>query len=424
MKKGFLFKSMRVIVVLSLATAVAVILIKMRPKPERQVPTKSRLLVEVFPAKAENLNMMIETYGTVKPREVLKLVTEVRGQVVYIHPSFKEGSFIKKGTTLIKIDPRTYQLEVERRKVQIRQAEIELKRLKQEVLNLEASIKIAKSDVALAQKEFSRLKELSDKNVVAQTTLDKAEQRYLMSLERRQVVENKIALTGPLKEQLQAQLDMAKVMFRQAKLDLGRTRIVTSFNGWVLEKGVENGQHVNAGQYLGRIYRDGVFDIIASISTKDLKWLPPVIKQSSLPEANIIFGSKDNIRAWKGRIARIKAQMDEKTRTLPVVIEVNEPIAGSKKQDIFRLRPGMFVTIQIKGKEINKAFVLPRHMVHDGDTVYIVNDSRLRIKPVKILRRFKDSMFVGNGLIDGDLIIKTPISGAIDGMEVRVRAED
>jgi len=290
------------------------------------------------------------------------------------------------------------------------------------VLNLEASIKIAKSDVALAQKEFSRLKELSDKNAVAQTTLDKAEQRYLASLERWQGVENKIALTGPLKEQLQAQLDMAKVMLRQAKLDLGRTRIVTSFNGWVLEKGVENGQHVNAGGYLGRIYRDGVFDIIASISTKDLKWLPPVIKQSSLPEANIIFGTKDNIRTWKGRIARIKAQMDEKTRTLPVVIEVNEPIAGSKKQDIFRLRPGMFVTIQIKGKEINKAYVLPRHMVHDGDTVYIVNDSRLRIKPVKILRRFKNSMFVGNGLIDGDLIIKTPISGAIDGMQVRVKA--
>jgi len=421
MKKGFLFKSVRVIVVLSLAAVVAVILMKMRPKPERQVPTRSRLLVEVFPAKTENFNMMIETYGTVKPREVLKLVTEVRGQVVYIHPSFKEGSFIKRGTTLIKIDPRTYQLEVERRKVQIRQAEIELKRFKQEVLNLEASIKIVNSDVDLAQKEFSRLKELSNKNAVAKTTLDKAEQRYLASLERRQGVENKIALTGPLKEQLQAQLDMAKVMLRQAKLNLEKTSIISSFEGWIIEKGVEKGLHVNAGQYLGRIYRDGIFDIVASISTKDLKWLPPVIKQSSLPEANIIFGSKDNIRTWKGRIARIKAQIDEKTRTLPVVIEVNEPIAGSKKQDIFRLRPGMFVTIQIKGKEINKAFLLPRHMVHDGDTVYTVNDNRLLMKPVKVLRRFKNSMFIGNGLTDGDLIIKSPISGAIDGMQVRVK---
>ncbi len=421
MKKGFLFKSMRVIITLFLAVAVAFMLIKMRPKTKRQIPARSKLLVEVFPAKAENLNMMIETYGTVKPREVLKLVAEVRGQVVYMHPSFKEGCFAKKGTILIKIDPRTYQLEVERQKVQIRQAKIELKRLKQDVLNLEASIKIVESNVALGEKEFSRLKELSVKNAVSQTTLDKAEQRYLASSERLQGFENKMALTGPLKEQLDAQLDMAKVMLRQAELNLEKTSIISSFEGWIIEKGVEKGQHVNAGQHLGRIYRDGVFDIDASISIKDLKWLPPEIKQSSLSEINIIFGSKDNIRTWKGRIARIKAQMDEKTRTLPVVIEVNELIAGSKKQDIFRLRPGMFVKIQIEGKEINKVFKLPRHMVHDGDTVYIVNDSRLRIKPVKILRRFKDSMFIGNGLMDGDLIIKTPVSGAIDGMEVRVK---
>jgi len=422
MKKGFLFKSVRVIIVLSLAAVVAVILMKMRPKPERQVPIRSRLLVEVFPAKTENLNMIIETYGTVKPREVLKLVTEVRGQIVYLHPSFKEGSFIKRGTTLIKIDPRTYQLEVERRKVQIRQAEIELKRLKQEVLNLEASIKIVNSDVALAQKEFSRLKELSNKNAVAKTTLDKAEQRYLASLERRQGVENKIALTGPLKEQLQAQLDMAKVMLRHAKLDLERTKIVSSFDGWMQEKGVEKGQHVNAGQYLGRLYSDGAFDIDANISIKDLKWLPPIMEQSSMPKAVIMFGSKDSARTWKGRVARIKAHMDEKTRTLPVVIEIDEHVAGSKKQDILSLRPGMFVTIQIRGKKINKAFVLPRHVVHDGDTVYTVNDNRLLMKPVKVLRRFKNSMFIGNGLTNGDLIIKSPISGAIDGMQVRVKA--
>jgi hypothetical protein len=44
------------------------------------------------------------------------------------------------------------------------------------------------------------------------------------------------------------------------------------------------------------------------------------------------------------------------------------------------------------------------------------------MKPVKVLRRFKNSMFIGNGLMDGDLIIKTPISGAIDGMQVRVKA--
>jgi multidrug efflux pump subunit AcrA (membrane-fusion protein) len=123
MEKDFKFKAIRVIVVLSVAIVIAVLLIKMQPEPEHKIRTETALLVEALPAKAETLNMIIESYGTVKPRELLKLVAEVKGQIVSLGPAFKEGSFIKKGMTLIKIDPRSYQLEVDKRKVEIKQAE-------------------------------------------------------------------------------------------------------------------------------------------------------------------------------------------------------------------------------------------------------------------------------------------------------------
>jgi len=197
MKKGGLFKIIRVLAVVGTALAIAILLVVLKPEAERQAPVEAGRLVEVFPIRAAEVNLFIEAYGTVRPRESLKLVAEVRGQVVDLAPSFEEGAHVKKGLTLIQIDPRDYQLEVQRRRVQVRQADAEIKQLDQEVRNLKGRIKIAKTDVRLAKNDFSRLQHLVRKKVIAQSTLDKAEQKYLASLERLRTLENQMALTGP-----------------------------------------------------------------------------------------------------------------------------------------------------------------------------------------------------------------------------------
>jgi multidrug resistance efflux pump len=206
MKKGATFKTIRVFVVVLVAIIIAIVLVFLSPKAERRVPEETGRLVEVFAARAEKVQMVIEAYGTVEPRESLLLVAEVRGQIVATDPTFEEGNFVSKGTRLIQIDPRTYELEVQRRNVQIKQAQAEIKHIEQEVLNLQARIKIAKSDVSLAESEYFRLKKLIDRKVIAQSTVDKSEQQYLASLERLQTLENQLALTGPQKEQLLAPL--------------------------------------------------------------------------------------------------------------------------------------------------------------------------------------------------------------------------
>jgi len=421
MKKGALFKTARVLVVLLVALVIAATLVNLRPKAKRQVPVEKGRLVEVFPAKAEDVQMVVESFGTVVPRESLKLVAQVRGPIVAIHPAFQEGSFIQKGTRLIQIDPRTYGLEVKRRKVQIKQSEAELKRLKQEVVNLRSRVKIAKSDVALAKNEYLRLKKLIDRKVIAQSQLDKAEQAYLGSLERLQALENQLALIGPQKEQLVASRDMAEVMYQQAGLDLERSSIEAAFDGWVLEKAIEVGQYVNVGQQLGSIYRSGELDIEVYIPAKDFKWFPVDMGEKTPVTADVVFKSAGEEQIWNGRVARVKAKMDERTRTLPVVIEVDETATKGGQNSSFRLRPGMFVTIKIKGKEVEEAFVLPRYVVYPGDVVYTVKDDHLKIKEVNILRSYKDSVIINDGISEGDQIVKTPLSGAVDGMSVRIK---
>jgi RND family efflux transporter MFP subunit len=423
MKKGGLFKTIRVFVVLFIALVIAVVLVIMRPRAERQVPVDKGHLVEVFSAKTEDVEMVVESFGTVAPREALKLVAQVRGPIVDIDPAFEEGGFVQKNTRLIQIDPRTYHLAVERRNVQIKQAEAELKRLEQEVVNLKSRIKITRSDVKLARNEYLRLKKLIDRKVIAQSQLDKSEQAYLASQERLQALDNQMALTDPQKEQLIAARDMARVMHQEAKLDLERSSIVAPFEGWVLEKAIEVGQYVTIGQQLGKIYSAGQLDIEVRIPTKDLKWFPEDMGQETPLLADVVFKNAGNEHIWRGRVARIKAMMDERTRTLPMVIEIDETPATERPQNPFGLRPGMFVTIRIKGKKIQNVLVLPRYLVYPGDVVYTVKDDTLKSNRVKILRGYKDTVIIGDGLSEGALIVKSPLSSPMDGMRVRLRTE-
>jgi len=424
MKKGGLFKTIRVFVVLFIALVIAVMLVNMRPKAERLVPVDKGLLVEVLAAKTEDVEMVVESFGTVAPREALKLVAQVRGQIVALDPAFREGGFVQEKTRLIQIDPRTYRLAVERRNVQIKQAEAELKRLEQEVVNLKARMKIARSDVKLAKNEYLRLKKLVDRKVLAQSQLDKTEQAYLASQERRQALDNQLALIGPLKEQLIAARDMARVMYQEAELDLERSGIVAPFDGWVLEKAIEVGQHVNVGQPLGEIYNAGELDIEVRIPAKDLKWFPADMGQETPILVDVVFKNAGNEHIWSGHVARIKAMMDERTRTLPMVIEVDETPATKQSQNPFGLRPGMFVIVRIKGEKIQNVFVLPRYLVYPGDVVYTVKDNTLKSNRVKILRNYKDTVIIGDGLSEGALIVKSPLSSPMDGMSVRLKTED
>ena len=420
MKMKSLFKASRIGLVFLIAFLTAYVLYQIRPKADRQPVAESGTLVEVRAATAEQIDMRVEAYGTVKPREVLKLVAQVRGQVVALLPSFDEGGFVTAGTPLVTIDQRTYQLEVDRRQVQIEQVAADLKRLGQEISNLTASIGIAENDMALARREFTRLEKLEGRNVVARTTRDKAEQRYLASMERLQQLNNQMALTGPATEQLAAAAKMAQVQLRQAMLDLERTQVLAAFDGWVLEKSVEAGQHVNTGAYLGSIYRDGALDVEAQIAVKDMRWLSADGAPASPLVVDITLGNTAGSPSWQGRVVRAKARLDEKTRALPLVVEVKTSAAGQGGLD--RLRPGMFVRLEIKGRRFAPVFRLPRHLLYPGDLVYILTGSLLRVKKVDVLRRFKDEVIIKAGLAPGDLIITTILARGVDGMRVRRKA--
>jgi hypothetical protein len=78
------------------------------------------------------------------------------------------------------------------------------------------------------------------------------------------------------------------------------------------------------------------------------------------------------------------------------------------------------VTVRIKGRTVEDAFILPRHAVYPGDVVYTALEGRLKFKSVSVLRSFRENLVVAGGIDSGDAVIITPLPAATDGMKIRV----
>jgi len=425
MQSRALFKSMRVVLVLACALIVAVVLIALRPKAQRQPPPKTGRLVEVISIEPQTVTMPVNAFGTIRPREKLLLVAEVGGEINRMAKSFAEGNCVDRETVLAVIDPVPYALEVERARGQVERVAAQLRKLKQDVKNLNANLAIAREDVQLAEDEFHRLDDLYKNQVTSRTNRDRAEQGFLASRVKRQAIENQLALIGPLQAGLESDRKIARAALQQAQYNLERTKITAPFGGWVLEKKIETGQHVNTGQYLGSIYKAYALDIEISVPLQDLKWLQNGDRGLSEFKAAIRLPGNAGETRWMGRLARVMAGLDEKTRMQRFVIEIDPNGRNVGRclgpADLNGLRPGMFVEVEIQGRRIEQLFKLPRYVVQTDDTVFVAAGDELRIKPVRVVRRLGESVFVDQGITADDLIIKTPLAGVAGGEKIRIK---
>ncbi len=423
MKKitSFLLRFLRVVIVLIIAVALAKFLISLKKEPEKKEIINNPVSVKVIMAKPVSKVMTVEEYGTVKPRKLVKITAEVSGRIDYIHPSFIEGGEIEKGQVLIRIDQRTYKLNRQTREVRIRQAKTDIEQLKQDIANLKNDIKLSSANLKLVEKELKRTKALSENQFASKNSLDRAEKLYLQAKIQFQNLSNRLSLTDTLMEQKINALDMANVDFQKADLALEKTSIVSDFDGFILNKSAEIGEYINPGQIMGSIYEKGNLDVDVRIPLENLRWIESFFEEGKTPKAKVTMANLDKMQpfVWDAEVVRIKASIDETTRTLPMTLEIRKP--ELKLKNIFELKPGAFVKCSIIGETYKDIFVLPRYLLKRENILYTINSGHLKMKKVGILRKFEDEIYVDNGLNSGDKIIVSPLPGALDGMELKIK---
>ena len=423
---SFSIRFFRVIIVLVIAIVLAKVLISLKKEPEKKEIIKTPPSVKVIVTKPVSQVMTVDAYGTVKPGKLVKIAAEVSGKIDFIHSSFIEGEEIKKGQVLIQIDHRTYQLNRKSASVKVEQANTDITKLKKDIENLKNDIQLSKANLKLVEKEFTRIKTLSENQFASKNDLDRAEQQYLQAKIQFQNLNNQLSLTDTLMKQKIANLSIAKVDLQKADLALKKTTITSDFNGFVLNKFAETGEYINPGQAIGTIYQKENLDVDIRIPLEQLKWIGSLFENNNTPKATVIMANLDKTEpfVWNAKVSRVKAKIDETTRTLPMTLEILKPKNAKNLKNIFRLKPGAFVKCSIKGQTYKNIFVLPRYLLKQDDILYIVNANHLEMRRISVLRKFEDEVYIDQGLKSGDQIITSPLPGAIDGMKVMIKPEE
>ena len=107
---------------------------------------------------------------------------------------------------------------------------------------------------------------------------------------------------------------------------------------------------------------------------------------------------------------------------ISVVVEVPNPFGVYNSRP--PLLPGVFAEVMIQGRNLLNAVAVPRDAIREGNKVWVVNDNRLHIHTLKIVRTDKDFAYTNTGLEDGSQIITSSIDVVVEGMQVRTHSDN
>ena len=362
-------------------------LVKTKPEPRQRPIPVAVTQVEATRLKTTDYPVAVETRGVVRPRTSTTLIPEVSGQVIEITPEFREGAFFEKGDLLLRIDP----------------------------LNYETAIAIAESNVAQARTALAEEKIRSEQALENWKRLGKSGQPSDLVLRKPQLAE------------MEARLRASESELRKAERDLERTEIRAPYPGRVLTQSVDVGQYVSPGTELARIFAVDVAEIRLPLTSRQLDFvdLPSVYRgeKPDQPGPDVLLRAEigGTVETWKGQVVRVEGAIDERSRQLFVVAQVDDPYAHNAG-DRPPLKIGLYADAVVEGKILDDVFVLPRAAVRAGGEVIVIDaENKIVRQPVKTVWSDRENVVIpgeDGGLKAGDIICLTPLAFPANGAPV------
>ena len=417
------------VLVLAIGGGVTKWLIDNRPELETVTPPAPRRFVRTILLRKQDKTFWVKGFGTVRPKTELSVVPEVLGKVVERSPGFRTGGFIRKGGLLFQIDSVDYKLAIERRKAEIAQLKADMARLRQEEKNHQADLNIAERHMELVTQEIKRNRKLRTQGVISSGQYDQSQQNFLRQERTVQSIKNVLTLLPVQLRQKRAALEANRSELKRAILQLSRTKIVAPFDARVRETSLDVGDFASAGKSVGRIYDVSVLEVPVSLPVEDVRWTFRRIREVSFPRsqeevkpffpaARVSWSQFGKKFEWKGRVSLVDAGLDESTRTLTLIVEIPEPMKNWMPGEHPPLFVGMFVEVEIEGVTMPDVYVIPRAALRERDHVYLLDDGRLRIQKVQVIRKDQDGVVIKNGVNESSRIILSPIPAPVSGMKL------
>ena len=335
-----------------------------KPKPEMRPPSTDTALVSVDTVRAvpKSLSLTVAAQGTAVPRREIDIVAQVSGQVVSVAPSFVDGGFFEDQDQLLQLDTRDYEVAV-----------------------LSAGARLADARRRLAEEQGA-------------SRQAKREWRDLGNQNANDLFNRKPQLASA-----EAALTYAKADLSHAKLNLSRTQIMAPYAaGRIKQTLVDLGQYVTAGSHLATVYDSSIVEVRVPLTEQQASLIDlPFSSNSSIVKPPVVVTASvaGKVQSWQGVLARTDAFVDPDTRMYFAIIEVANPFEGAP------LLPGLFVSVDIEGRALERVFVLPREAVFERNKIYALDaDNVVSVYTVKVLRRTADAVWLTADVPDNALI--------------------
>lgn len=401
-------------------------------KPERKKPpVRKSIPVEVIQSKPHTGTLDIVTSGVAIPYREVQLAARVGGEVVYKPDSLSPGRTVQKGEVLLRIDPADYEIEVARLQQEVAKVEVDLDRLVIDKENTQRLLAIHRDLLNLQKKDVDRFSQLRRSNATSASETEAVKSVLLTMMQQTTSLENQLRTFDSQVQTLEMTRKLAALQLKRAELDLARTEIKAPFSGVVIANQVEQNGMIASGMVVATIEDTSKVEVRTNLRRDDLAFLQG--QGYDLPQVpvTIEYERGGKTTSWNAVLSRQDGLgIDEKTRTMPVRIRVDNPTqnlksgfssnADSEAKPTALLR-GMFVRVLLHCQPEQPLIVVPESVIRPGKTLWLMRDQSLHIEPIRIARIEANEAYIdvgGSSLSTRDSIISSPVPNARQGLAV------
>ncbi len=357
------------------AACVAAAAFALYSQPERGAkqaaaqPAPAAVPVQTVKIEPKMMDITREGLGTVTPWQMAVISPEISGRIVEI--PFREGSAVKRGEVLVRIDQRPFQATLDQAKA----------KKDQDAANL-----------ANTQKNLQR----------DQTLLAKG------GFASQQTVDNEQAQVQVLK----ATIEGDEAAIEAAQINLEFATVTAPFSGVVSLRNIDVGNLVTPANSIGTVTQ---IEPIAVDFTLPQGELGDVKNAAAKGNPLVLaYDQSGNTLLSKGVLEVINNQIDQASGTIKLK-------ARFDNKD-HKLWPGEFVQVSIVIRTEPHALAAPSEAVQrgpNGPYVWLISDDQTAIRrPVQIGEIQKEGTLISSGIKAGDRIVVTGQYGITQGARI------
>ncbi|MDJ1006374.1 MAG: HlyD family efflux transporter periplasmic adaptor subunit [Paracoccaceae bacterium] len=416
------------------------------PGDEAAVAETERVFtVEAFVPDPGPVAVSVEGFGRVEPVRTWEGVSQVDGRIVEMLDDLAEGTIIDEGTVILRIDPRSYEIDRDRAEANLRSAEAELAELDARVTTVEGQLELERRIEDVIEVDFDRRRQLLETGATSASNVDQV-QRDLIGQQRRVLdLENELALIPVQRISAEASLRTREVELEDAERSLSNTVIEAPFTGRVVSVEVGEGEYVRTGESLATLAGIEAVEVVAEVQPQELIAAlelllpdgPSTFARLDLTDQNlarqvirlsrlqpVIRLPQQAAARYPAEIVRIDGSIDEASGTIGIVVRVDQGGVPNLAERRPPLADGSFVTVEFRAETEDARLTLPREAVQrdGGDTfLYVATaDDTLARREISSVARAGGRVVVEAALEDGDRIVTVPPEPAILGQSLEV----